>query len=359
MFLKNISINQFKSHSLANYHFSNGVNCFSGNNGAGKTNLLDAIYCLLNGRPYFQSTDNLCVQQGETYYVLKGDLELTQEMGRMMVSFQMGKRKAIKYNDETVGNLGNYFGKHPTVVIAPNDVEIINGESEQRRRFFDYMLSVVDADYLKHLLLYSKVLDARNKQLKLFLEKDSYDAIVMQYYDETLERHGTYIFEVRQRATVVFEPFFNNTYAQIAGKIEAPVFTYASQLHGSDFKAGFTNTMAKDRILGRTGFGIHRDDWIFDLHGMPLKKTGSQGQIKSFLIALKLAMYNFILEKRAIRPVLLLDDIFEKIDSERMQHLVEIICQEGMGQVFITHTNKQRVEEYFEGRREVRFFELV
>ena len=358
MFLKNISLSQYKSHSSALFQFSEGANCFFGKNGVGKTNLLDAIYCLLNGRSYFQTADNLCILQNETYYLLKGNVEFPDEISQLMVSFQIGKRKAIKLNDEAVGKLAGYFGKFPTVVIAPDDVEIINGESEQRRRFFDYMLSVVDPLYLKHLTAYTKAVEMRNRQLKLFLENDSFDPLLIQFYDEKLELHGKYIFDLRESATDVFANYFNRVYAEIAAGAEVPVFKYVSKLHEHDFPTGFKLSINKDRILGRSSFGVHRDDWIFELNNMPLKKTGSQGQIKSFLIALKLAMYNFILEKRNIKPLLLLDDIFEKIDSTRMHQLVEIISKDGMGQVFITDTNKERVMEYFKGMGKVEFFEI-
>ena len=202
------------------------------------------------------------------------------------------------------------------------------------------------------------MLEARNKQLKVFLEHDNFDEVLLDYYDTKLELHGAYIFKVRQESTTIFEKYFNMVYAEIAAGVEVPVFKFISKLHDSDFKTGFAQTLNKDRVLGRTSFGTHRDDWSFELNEMPLKKTGSQGQIKSFLIALKLAMYNFIYENRNVKPLLLLDDIFEKIDTSRMQQLIEIISKPDMGQVIITDTNKKRVEEYFEGRGEVGFFEL-
>lgn len=358
MFLKNISISQFKNHADTTLQFLQGINCFVGKNGVGKTNLLDAVYCLLNGKSYFQMTDNLCIMQNETYYLLKGNVENNGDESQLMVSFQIGKRKAIRLNNEPINKLAAYFGNYPCVVIAPDDVEIINGESEQRRRFFDYMLSVVDIDYLKQLTAYNKTLETRNRQLKLFLENDSFDPVLLEYYDIKLELHGSYIFKIRQEATTIFEAYFNKAYSEIAGGVEFPVFKFISKLHESDFKEGFSKTLSKDRILGRTNFGTHRDDWSFELNQMPLKKTGSQGQIKSILIALKLAMYNFIYEKRKVKPLLLLDDIFEKIDSNRMEQLIEIITQQGMGQVFITDTNKERVAKYFKGMGEVGFFEI-
>ena len=364
MFLKNISVSQYKSHSSVTLQLGRGINCITGKNGVGKTNLLDAVYCLLNGKSYFQMTDALCIQQGETYYLLKGILNVDEvsnlvDVVQLMVSFQTGKRKAIRLNDEPINKLAEFFGKYPCVVIAPDDVEIINSESEQRRRFFDYMLSVVDKEYLKHLTAYNKLLETRNRQLKVFMENDNFDPLLLEYYDTKLEQHGSYIFKVRQDSTKVFEEYFNKVYAEIAAGAEVPVFKFISKLHDSDFKTGFAQTLSKDRILGRTSFGTHRDDWSFELNGMPLKKTGSQGQIKSFLIALKLTMYNFIYEKRNVKPLLLLDDIFEKIDNSRMQQLVEIISKPEMGQVIITDTNKKRVEEYFERRGEVGFFELI
>ena len=358
MFLKNISISHFKSHNSTKIELEQGVNCVTGKNGVGKTNILDAIYCLLNGKSYFQITDSLCILMGESYYLLKGAIQNREEISQLMVSFQTGKRKSIKINDESVSKLAEYFGKYPCVVIAPDDVEIINGESEQRRRFFDYMLSVIDLEYLKHLTAYNKLLESRNKQLKLFLENNTFDAILIQFYNDHLETHGTYIYNARKKATDIFETFFHQAYAKMTDNAELPVFKYISKLQNIEFPAGFSQTLAKDRILGRTSFGIHRDDWSFELNEMPLKKTGSQGQIKSFLIALKLAMYQYIHEQRQIKPLLLLDDIFEKIDKSRMQQLVNIISETSMGQVVITDTSSQRVQDYFKDKFAVKIIEI-
>lgn len=357
MFLKNIYISQFKSHQEANITLSKGINCITGKNGVGKTNILDAVYFLLSGRSYFQTSDLLSVKQNESYFILKG---LMQNQGEdsLMVSFQTGKRKSIKVNDVSVANRAKYFGQFPCVAVTPDDVLIINGESEQRRRFFDYMLSVVDAGYLSQLLEYSKVLEVRNKQLKLFLENEPFDLDLLEYYDNKLVLHGTFIFEARQKALKEFEVFFHKTYLEITEGKENPAFTYESKLLNMDMKTGLTQSIGKDRILGRTTFGIHRDDWTFELNGMPLKKTGSQGQIKSCLLALKLAMYDYIYAKREVKPLLLLDDIFEKMDNGRMKKLVEIISDDTMGQVIITDTSAQRIKQYFDKNTEVNLLEI-
>ena len=237
MFLKNIFISQYKSHTSAVMQLHQGVNCIVGSNGVGKTNLLDAVYCLLNGKSYFQMTDALCIMQGETYYLLKGNLYIDEVLSnldevinsvdvQLMVSFQTGKRKAIRLNEEPVTKLADFFGKYPCVVIAPDDVVIINGESDQRRRFFDYMLSVVDTHYLKHLSAYNKILETRNKQLKIFSEQDNFDPLLIEYYNAKLEQHGAYIFKVRLDLTNSFEQYFNTVYAKIATDAEVPVLKY-------------------------------------------------------------------------------------------------------------------------------------
>ena len=254
------------------------ISCITGSNGVGKTNLLDSIYCILNGKSYFQMADSLCIMQNEAYYILKGNLEEDDKLTtKLMVSFQTGKRKAILINDKPISKLGEFFGKYPCVVIAPNDVEIVLGESEQRRRFFDYMLSVVDTDYLKHLTSYTKVLELRNKQLKLFIESNSFDKDLLDFYDQHLKTHGTYIFETRRQTMQLFETLFNRAYAEISTGTEIPVFKYISQLQSSEFIKGLGLQLAKDRILGRTNFGTHRDDWSFELNDMALKKNRFSG----------------------------------------------------------------------------------
>jgi DNA replication and repair protein RecF len=357
LFLKNIYISQFKSHQEANIPFLQGVNCITGKNGVGKTNILDAVYFLLNGRSYFQTSDLLCVKQNESYFILKGLLRAESDIS-LMVSFQTGKRKSIKVNDVSILKRTNYFGQFPCVTVTPDDVEIINGESEQRRRFFDYMLSVVDAEYLNHLVEYNKVLEVRNRQLKLFLENEHFDIDLLEFYDNKLVLHGTFIFDARKKALKEFEVFFHKTYLDITEGKENPTFTYESKLLHQDMKSGLTQNLPKDRILGRTLFGIHRDDWTFELNGMSLKKTGSQGQIKSCLLALKLAMYDYIFTKRGVKPLLLLDDIFEKMDNGRMKKLVEIISDTNMGQVIITDTSSERIKIYFDKKVNVNLLEI-
>ncbi|MCB9252812.1 MAG: DNA replication and repair protein RecF [Flavobacteriales bacterium] len=358
MFLKNISYQQFKSHGSGILELQSGVNCFTGKNGVGKTNILDAIYCLLNGKSYFQTTDNLCIQRGTTWFMLKGTLGSAGGEVNLMVSYQTGKRKSIKIDEQPVGKLAEYFGTYPCVVIAPDDVGIIHGESDQRRRFFDYLISVVDKTYLANLAAYNKTILMRNKQLKLFLENQSFDPLLLSVYEKQLIKYGKPIYETRKMVTEDFEKYFHETYRWLSHSNEIPVFQYQSKLDELGFEDGFKNNLNKDRALGRTTFGIHRDDWNFELNHLPLKKTGSQGQIKTFLISLKIAMFRFIQQKRALSPLLLLDDIFEKIDHERMKKLVGIIAENPSGQIIITDTSRKRIEEYFDGNEKVKFFEL-
>lgn len=357
MFLKNIYINGYKSHEQTAMQLQQRVHCITGRNGSGKTNILDAVYHLLNGRSYFMTADALCVKQGAQYFVLKGELE-AEENTRLMVSFQPGQRKTIKVNEKPVSRKSGFFGRFPCVVIAPDDVDLINGDGEQRRRFFDYLFSVVDPGYLHHLLAYNKALDWRNKQLKRFLESGKYDGLILEVCNHTLKEHGQFLFAFRNREMEAFTSVFMNTYNQLAGQRELPSFQYQSQLLEKEFTEGFALNLDKDRFTGRSNFGIHRDDWLFELNGLPLRKTGSQGQIKSYLIALKLAMYHYILRKRNVKSLLLLDDIFEKMDNLRMKQFIRLILGPDMGQVILTDTSRERVLLHFEGSQDFSVTEL-
>lgn len=336
----------------------NGINIFCGKNGIGKTNILDGIYVLLNGKSYFHTTDSLCIKQNESFFILKGNIQTLGGETKLQVSYQQGKRKVVKNDDKPVEKLALYFGKFPCVMIAPDDIEIVNGESENRRFFFDYLFSIIDREYLQNLVWYQKALENRNRQLKIFLENGKYDEVIIEYYDNLLEKYGNYIFQTRTGLTPMFKDFFEKSYNFLNNGKDNINFTYQSGLQTADFKEGMKRNIQKDRILGRTSFGVHRDDWQFDLNEMPLKKTGSQGQIKSYLISLKLAMYNIICEKKSIKPILLLDDIFEKIDTERTGKLIEILAQSPIGQVFITDTNRKRIEEIFKKSKNVKITEL-
>ncbi|NUM32401.1 MAG: DNA replication and repair protein RecF [Bacteroidetes bacterium] len=358
MFLKNISINQFKSHEQLYLEIENGINIFCGKNGIGKTNILDAVYVLLNGKSYFLTPDNICIKQGENFFMLKGNITNSTNSVKLQVSFQQGKRKVIKCDEKPFEKIAAYFGKFPCVMIAPGDIEIINGDSENRRIFFDYLFSVIDRDYLQNLVLYQKALENRNRQLKLFIEKNIYDEVIIEYYDNLLEKYGNFIFNIRTVLTNEFKDFFEKSYDFLNNGKDKIQFTYTSGLQNVDFKDGLKQSNSKDRILGRTSFGIHRDDWVFELNNMTLKKTGSQGQIKTYLISLKMAMYDLIYEKKAIKPILLLDDIFEKIDNDRTEKLIQILEGKSIGQVFITDTSKNRVEEIFKRVNNIKITEL-
>lgn len=347
MFLKNISINQFKSHEQLNLDLVEGLNIFCGKNGTGKTNVIDAIYLLLNGKSYFNSNDNLCIKQDENYFLLKGNILKNSDELKLMVSYQTGKRKNIKCNEKSISKMIEYFGKFPCVMIAPGDIEIINGDSEHRRIFFDYIFSIIDSSYLNHLVQYNKVLENRNKQLKIFIENNTFDNDLLDIYNNQLELHGNYIFKSRNELTELFKKYFEQAYLFISDGNDMTKFLYQSGLQTTDYKTGFLQSLQKDRVLGRTTFGIHRDDWGFEINNLPLKKTGSQGQIKSFLISLKFAMFNLILEKKHVKPILLLDDIFEKIDNYRIEKLKEIISNAEIGQIFITDTSIDRINDIF------------
>jgi DNA replication and repair protein RecF len=337
MYLQQLSFINFKNYTEAEITLSPGVNAFVGNNGAGKTNLLDAVHYLSLCKSYFNPIDSQQIKQGAEFFMINGVFE--KNGNKEVVAC------GVKRNQK---RLADHIGLLPLVMISPYDISIIIEGSEERRKFIDNVISQTDSHYLDELIVYNKVLANRNALLKQIADTGRYDPELLAVFDEQLTTSGTRIFEKRRAFMESFTQIFNEHYRFISEEAEQVELKYESPLLQDDFTELLKKNKEKDRSNERTTMGIHKDDLQFNIHGMPMKKFGSQGQQKSFLIALKLAQYTFLTLKKGFKPLLLLDDIFDKLDDNRVTKLMQMVSNNDFGQVFITDTSMSRVKGIFD-----------
>ncbi|HEY0245872.1 MAG TPA: DNA replication/repair protein RecF [Mucilaginibacter sp.] len=347
MYLKQLSVINFKNYTDAELTFSEGVNAFVGNNGAGKTNLLDAIHYLSLCKSYFNPIDSQQIKQGADFFIITGAFDRNDQPENIACSVKRNQKKQFKRNKKDYQRLADHIGLLPLVMVSPYDISIIIEGSDERRKFIDNVISQTDNHYLDELITYNKVLANRNALLKSIADTGKYDPALLEILDEQLIVSGSRIFEKRKAFMTDFTAIFNIHYQFLSDNAEKVELTYESQLLADDFASLLKKSVEKDRVLERTTVGIHKDDLQFVIHGMPMKKFGSQGQQKSFLIALKLAQYNFLTRQKGFKPLLLLDDIFDKLDDQRVTKLMQMVSDNNFGQVFITDTSAGRVEGIF------------
>lgn len=347
MWLKNITLLNFKNYSSAELRFASTVNAFVGFNGAGKTNLLDAIHYLCLCKSYFNPIDSQQIKTDEDLFLIQGDFERKSKSEKITCGLKRNQKKQFKRNKKEYDKLADHIGLFPVVMISPYDVNLIMDGSEERRKFIDNVISQTDSSYLEELITYNKHLLNRNSLLKQVAATRKLDVTLLQILDEQLVFSGNKIFEKRKRFLEDFIPLFNQHYSYITDNAEQVALQYQSQLNEQAFEILLSQSVEKDRILERTTTGIHKDELLFTIADMPLKKFGSQGQQKSFLIALKLAQYSYLQKFRDFKPLLLLDDIFDKLDDLRVHKLMEMVSHHDFGQIFITDTGKERVTSIF------------
>jgi DNA replication and repair protein RecF len=348
MYLQQLSFLNFKNYSEAEISLSEGVNAFVGNNGAGKTNLLDAVHYLSLCKSYFNPIDSQQIKQGADFFMINGVFEKNGNKEVVACGVKRNQKKQFKRNKKDYQRLADHIGLLPLVMISPYDISIIIEGSEERRKFIDNVISQTDHNYLDELIVYNKVLTNRNALLRQIADTGRYDPELLAVFDEQLIASGTRIFQKRRNFMEIFTGIFNKHYQFISEDAEQVELIYESQLLQDEFASLLKKSMERDRVLERTTTGIHKDDLQFNIHGMPMKKFGSQGQQKSFLIALKLAQYTFLTQKNGFKPLLLLDDIFDKLDDNRVTKLMQMVSNNDFGQVFITDTSMSRVEGIFE-----------
>jgi DNA replication and repair protein RecF len=346
MWIKHLSALNFKNYTEFAIDFSSGVNAFSGDNGAGKTNLLDAIHYLSLCKSYFNPIDSQQIKHGSDFFMLQGIFKKNDDEDTVSCSLKRNQKKQFKRNKKEYSRLADHIGLFPLVMISPNDSIIITEGSEERRRFMDNVISQTDSYYLDLLINYNRILQSRNGLLKQ-QRQGAIDLDLLSVYDAQLVEPGDKIYIQRKLFMESFTKLFNKHYSFLTNNAEPVTLFYESQLNKSNFPDLLSQSAERDQILERTTSGIHKDDLIFMVNDMPLKKFGSQGQQKSFLIALKLAQYNYLIDKKGYKPLLLLDDIFDKLDDKRIKRLMEMVSQDEFGQIFITHTNLEKIKQIF------------
>lgn len=352
-----ISLVQFRNYSSATYEFPSPVTCITGPNGSGKTNLLDAIYYLCYTKSYFSAYQQNSVQNGMDGFRVTGTFCRDDRQEVISCKWKAGKKEITK-NDVEYEKITDHIGRWSAVMIAPDDTELINGGSEQRRKWVDSILSQTDKNYLEQLMRYQRVLLQRNAWLKMQSFKPSADYTELDFYNSQLATDGTYIYQSRKMFLQQFVPLLSDFYHRLSGGHEPIEVNYSSDLDQKTLAEWLSQNLQYDLRYQRTLRGIHKDDWDFNLNGMTLKQFGSQGQKKSFLFALKLAQYAYLSKTLGHLPILLLDDIFEKLDQNRMEALLRIIRGADFGQVILTDTHARRIKQAFGPEAEPGFIYL-
>lgn len=349
MIIQKLHLINFKNHLEKDFEFSPQINCFVGNNGAGKTNILDALHYISVAKSFLGNKDlnNITISNlniSEDFFSIEAEIFDGEKENIIKVQQPKDAKKIIKKNDKSYDRIADHIGFLPSVIISPYDSNLISDSGESRRKFLDAMISQTDSGYLFNLIQYQKTVQQRNALLKSFAKNRYFDADTLEIYNEPLVKFGTQIFEKRKDFTNSIVPLIQNYYEIISNGKEKISVIYESDLEQKSFVQLLQENADKDRVLTYTSKGIHKDDLLFEMNGISMKRTASQGQQKSFLIALKLSQMNRIKELTGKTPVLLLDDIFDKLDDLRVSQLIELVNQEHFGQIFITDTNKERTE---------------
>lgn len=343
--LNALHITHYKNVSSAEYRFEKPIHCFVGNNGIGKTNTLDAIYHLAMGRSYFSSINAHTIQHDADFMRVEGHFFREGSIERIECQLRRNEPKIFIRNGKKYTKLSEHIGLLPTVMISPSDVDLINEGSQTRRSFIDRLIGQADSIYLQQLIHYQKVLQQRNALLKQMGRFAQNAQETLTIYNEQLVQLGEPIHKARVHYLTSFEPLFQNRYKSISSGKEKVGLIYESQLLEGDFSTLLDQGTAKDIKAQFTTSGIHKDDLAFEIDGHPIKKFGSQGQRKSFLIALKLAQFDMLKKSTAITPLLLLDDIFDKLDEQRVAQIINLVHEASFGQLFITDTHPERTAE--------------
>lgn len=341
MKIQKLHIVNYKNHENLKLDFNKNIVCFVGANGIGKTNILDAIHYSCIGKSYFTSSDKNCVEYNSDFFRIVTSLA----DDNIVITYEKSKKKKIVLNDTQVLKLSDYLGNFPIIIIAPDDNIILLGGSEERRKIIDQTLTQTNRTYFNNLIRYNRLIAERNALLKNSYNR-RLDLNLLETYNQKIIPLGNYIYIERKKFIEEIIPFFENSYSIISDKKETFKIEYKSQLNNNSFQNLLNENFEKDKILKRTTVGIHKDDLSFYMNDVKIKTFGSQGQQKTFLLALKIAQHNYLQKKLSKSVFFIIDDIFDKIDAERSKNLIKFVSQH-LGQVFISYTNKNILLEKF------------
>ncbi len=360
MFLKKLSVLNFKNYPEAELSFSKQINCLTGNNGEGKTNILDAIHYLSFCKSFFNPIDSQNILHESPFFLIQGVFEMPEQEDEIYCGLKRNQKKVFKRNKKEYSRLADHIGIYPLVMISPADSELITEGSESRRKFIDSVIAQFDRDYLENLISYNKVLSQRNALLKQFGDSRQFDKTSLEIWDVQLIEFGKKVHYSRKKFNNSFVPIFQSYYELISGGKEKVNIQYVSHLNDAAFADVLEKALNRDRAMEYTTVGVHKDDLEFTINDYPIKKYASQGQQKSFLIALKLAQFDFIKKIKNITPILLLDDIYDKLDDLRVKQLMELVSSNKFGQLFVTDTHPTRLADLFQvSDVDVRIFQIV
>lgn len=360
MHLKSLHLINFKNYEEAEFNLSSGVNCFVGSNGSGKTNILDAVYYLSMCKSYMNVLDRQNIRFGEQFFSVMGKWEKDDQDSDIHCAVRQNAKKIFKKNKKEYDKLAEHIGQFPVVMISPYDRDLISEGSELRRKWMDGIISQFDRNYLENIQKYGRVLDQRNALLKNMYEHGLFDRESIDVWNVQMCQLGKNIYEKRKQFIEEFLPVFKDRYNYIGLEEEAVGLEYRSQLNDSSFEDLLVTFERKDALSHYSNAGIHKDDLVFTIKGHPIKKFGSQGQQKSFIIALRLAQYEWLKQHLNVRPVLLLDDIFDKLDQDRVRKLLQLVSDDYFGQVLVTDTDLDRLKTIFADKHiELNMFSVI
>jgi len=348
MHLRKLNLVNFKNYEQLDLELNEKINCFVGDNGTGKTNLLDAVYYLSLTKSYFNTIDTQNIMNGKDFFMIQGEYERDGAKENIYCGVARDRRKQFKRNNKEYQKLSLHVGLIPVVMISPADSSLIIEGSDDRRKFINGVISQYSIEYLDMMIRYNHALVQRNVLLKDFGRSGSFNQEYLDVWDAQLIDAGQFIYEKRIEFAKKFQPIFQSYYNAISEQQEEVGLVYQSQLNDGDFRKLLAKSLEKDRILQYTTVGIHKDDLIMNMGPYPIRRNGSQGQQKTYLVALKFAEFDFIKELNGIAPVLLLDDIFDKFDAKRVRQIISLASDKHFGQIFITDTNQERAVKILE-----------